>query len=130
MRMLVKLIRIYTPFICTLVALINGVYFMRGGEENTFVFLSSALTGNSIIVDIYMIAMSFRMCFWYKLNIAFLMAVQVIGALYDCLELEFSVYLLIVVLLSTAGVMCFLIFRILHLTCGSGCNHRHSVVSE
>lgn len=123
MRILVRMLRIYTPFICTVMALLNGVYFLRGGEEGSFVFLSFALTGNSILVDLYMVVTSFRMCVWYKMNLACLLTVQVLGALYDCLGMEFSIYLLVVVLLSALGIIFFLIFRIFHTTCG--CNHRY-----
>ena len=30
MRLLIRLIRIYTPFICTVIALLNGVLFKNG----------------------------------------------------------------------------------------------------
>ena len=33
MRLLIRLIRIYTPFICTVMALLNGVLFMGGVTE-------------------------------------------------------------------------------------------------
>jgi hypothetical protein len=62
MRLLIRLIRIYTPFICTLMALVNGVLFMRGITELPAIYLMATLTGNSVLVDLYMFATSMRMC--------------------------------------------------------------------
>lgn len=50
-KILIKLTRIYTPFICTIMALVNGVLFMGGVTELPAIYLMATLTGNSILVD-------------------------------------------------------------------------------
>lgn len=122
MRIIARLIRIYTPFTCTLMALLNGVYFMNGEAQGDFVYITSALTGNSIAVVVYMFATSLRMCVWYKLNLLCLLLIQILGLTYDYMGIEFSEYLLLVVLLAALGIICFLIFRVTwHIT--SICRH-------
>ena len=54
MDVLRKLLRIYTPFICTLVALIYGVLLLMDIEFANADYILSAVTGNSIIVVAYM----------------------------------------------------------------------------
>lgn len=42
MRHLIRFIRIYTPFICTIMALLNGVLFMKGANNwmnNPFAYI-------------------------------------------------------------------------------------------
>lgn len=67
--MMKKFIRIYTPFICTIMALVNGVLFMKGVTELPTIYLMATLSGNSILVDVYMFSASAKMCIWYKLNL-------------------------------------------------------------
>ena len=100
-------------------ALVNGMYFLEGRVESDFIYLSSALTGNSVIVVAYMFCTSLRMCVWYKMNLLCLLLVQVLGITYDCLGMDFSTYLLAVVLLSAIGIMCFLMFRIFYRVTGA-----------
>ena len=131
MRLLNKLIRIYTPFICTLMALLNGVYFIIGDEGGVFTYVSAALTGNSVGVIAYMFCTSLRMCIWYKANLLCLLLVQILGLTYDYFGIDFSLYLWIVVLLSALGIICFLIFRVFYnVTTAFGCNRRHSRKSK
>lgn len=40
MRHLIRFIRIYTPFICTIMALLNGVLFMKGATEISLIISS------------------------------------------------------------------------------------------
>lgn len=56
MRHLIRFIRIYTPFICTIMALLNGVLFMKGATEISLINLLAAISGNSIIVVLYIIS--------------------------------------------------------------------------
>ena len=58
MRSLIRLIRIYTPFICTVMTLLNGVLFIKGVTELPAIYLMATLTGNSVLVDLYMFATS------------------------------------------------------------------------
>ena len=131
MRLLIRFLRIYTPFICTLMALLNGVYFISDYPMDNFAFLASALTGNSILLDIYMFITSLRMCIWYKLNLLCLLLVQMCGILYSYFDIDTSLYLWVVVLLSALGIICFLVFRVLYnVTTAFGCSYRHSRKSK
>lgn len=126
MRLLIRFIRIYTPFICTVMALVNGVLFMGGVTELPAIYLMATLTGNSVLVDLYMFATSMRMCIWYKLNLLCLLLIQICGLLYNYYDIDTSLYLWVVVLLSAMGILFFLIFRIFYnVTRLFGCNRRH-----
>lgn len=114
MRLLIRFIRIYTPFICTVMALVNGVLFLGGVTELPSVYLMATLTGNSVLVDLYMLTISMRMCIWYKLNLLCLLLIQICGLLYNYYDIDTSLYLWVVVLLAAMGVLFFLIFRVLY----------------
>ena len=124
--MLKRFIRIYTPFICTIMALVNGVLFMKGVTELPTIYLMATLSGNSILVDAYMFSDSTKMCIWYKLNLLCLLLIQVCGLAYDYYGISISLYLWIVVLLAAMGILFFLIFRIFYsVTRLFECSHRH-----
>ena len=126
MRNLIRFIRIYTPFICTVMALLNGVLFMKGATGIPLIDLLATVSGNSIIVVLYMFVTSMRMCIWYKLNLLCLLLTQICGLMYNYYDIDTSLYLWVVVLLSTMGVMFFLIFRIFYnVTRLFGCNRRY-----
>lgn len=112
MRGLIRLIRIYTPFICTVMALLNGVLSIKGVTELPAIYLMTTLTGNSVLVDLYMFATSMRMCVWYKLNLLCLLLIQICGLVYNYYDIDTSLYLWTLVLLSAMGILFFLIFRI------------------
>lgn len=123
MRHLIRFIRIYTPFICTIMALLNGVLFMKGATEISLINLLAAISGNSTIVVLYMFVTSMRMRIWYKLNLLCLLLTQICGLMYNYYDIDTSLYLWVVVLLSAMGVMFFLIFRIFYnVTRLFGCN--------
>lgn len=125
MRLLIRLIRVYTPFICTVMALVNGVLFKRGLTELPIIYLMAPLTGNSVLVDLYMLVTSMRMCVWYKLNLACLLLIQISGLLYNYFDISTSLYLWVVVLLAAMGVIFFLVFRVFYMVTRSfGCIRR------
>lgn len=126
MRPLIRLIRIYTPFICTLMALVNGVKLLSDTAIDDFLYMSSATTGFSIIVVTYFFAVSERMCIWYKLNLLCLLGVQLCGIAYNYFGIEVSLYANSIILLSALGVIVFLVFRVFYrVTSLFGCNRRH-----
>lgn len=126
MRNLIRFIRIYTPFICTVMALVNGVLFMGGETEIPMIDLLSAISGNSVAVILYMFVTSMRMCIWYKLNLLCLLLIQICGLLYNYYDVDTSLYLWAVVLLAVMGMLFFLIFRILYkVTRLFGCSRRY-----
>lgn len=119
MRLLARFIRVYTPFICTLMALINGVLFYSPIEYKVFKYLGSATCGYSVIVTLYFFATSRRMCIWYKLNLTCLLLIQILGIVYYFTRMEFNTYIYSTVLLSAFGIMCFLIFRLFYVVTDS-----------
>lgn len=108
-----QIIKVYTPFICTLIAFLNGVYLLCELECTLLVQIFSTLTGNSILIDIFILAVSNKMCIWYKLNALFLLLTQISGLLYNLFEIDESLYLFMVVLFASCGTICFLIYRFL-----------------
>ena len=125
MRFLIRILRIYTPFICTVMALVNGVLFMRGITELPAIYLMATLTGNSVLVDLYMFATSMRMCIWYKLNLLCLLLIQISSLMYNYYNLDTSLYLWVTVLFAAIGIVFFLIFRIFYnVTRLFGCSRR------
>lgn len=114
MRIIVRLIRIYTPFICTLMALVNGVLFKRGVEVLPEIYALSTIAGYSIVTVLFMFAASLKMCIWYKLNLFFLLLIQICGLLYNYLGIPNSLYIWATILLASLGVICFLIFKIFY----------------
>ena len=124
--MLKRFIRIYTPLICTIMALVNGVFFMKGVTELPTIYLMATLSGNSILVDVYMFSASTKMCIWYKLNLLCLLLIQVCGLAYDYYGISISLYLWIVVMLAAMGILFFLIFRFFYsVTQLFECSRRH-----
>ena len=76
-----RLIRIYTPFICAIVAIIHGVLSLTGYEGRLYYILNE-FTGHSIFVLLYIIATSRRMCKWYKITVCLLLSIHVLNLLY------------------------------------------------
>lgn len=107
-----KLLRIYTPFICTLVALIYGVLLLLDIEFANADYILSAVTGNSIIVVAYMWATSKRMCIWYKLNLLCLLLIHIDGLIYFLSDMKFAPYCYSVILIATVGLVFFIIYRV------------------
>lgn len=106
-------------------ALVNGVLFMGGITELPAIYLMATLTGNSVLVVLYMMATSMRMCVWYRLNLFCLLLIQICGLLYNYYDIDTSLYLWTVVLLAALGIVFFLIFRIFYnVTRLFGCNRR------
>ena len=121
-----RLIRVYTPFVLTIMALINGVKLLNETLTEHFMFTSSATTGFSILVVTYFFAASDRMCIWYKLNLLCLLGVQLCGIAYNYLDMDVALYANSIILLSALGILMFLVFKIFYqVTSMFGCNRRH-----
>jgi len=107
-----RFIRIYTPFICTIVTFIQALTLLTGVDEAWILVGSLAsVFGNSMIIDLYFFSVSLRMCRWYKLNILSLFLTHVIGIVYDNGYIEDILYIYAVLCLTMFGIICFLIFR-------------------
>lgn len=106
-----RLIRIYTPFICTLIALIHGVLFLTNNITDSFQFNSSAFFGFSIATIAYFWATSARMCIWWYINLLSLLLVIITSLLYYYHIFSFDIYLYATVIFSSIGLLAFIIYR-------------------
>ena len=79
--MVARLIRIYTPFICSIVAIIHGVLFLRGYDGMIYSIFSD-ITGHSILLISFVLATSKRMCRWYRYTCWLLLLVHFVNLLY------------------------------------------------
>lgn len=109
-----RLIRVYTPFVCTFNALMNGVQLCNNEVDDGQYFLSAAYFGYSIIVVAYFFVTSLRMCVWYHLNLVCLLLVQFCGIAYSYLYIDFALYLDLVFLFSIFGILFFFIFKVFY----------------
>lgn len=107
-----RLIRIYTPFICSIVAIINGVMYLKGIEIPNFDYIMSETTGHSFLLVLYMFSTSKGVCIWYKLNLLCLLLIHVDGTIYFFSNMEFDSYCFSVIVFSIIGLLCFLLYRI------------------
>lgn len=112
MHILLRLIRIYTPFICVLTSLIYGVMYLKGVTFENFDYIMSTMTGNSILMVLFMFSCSKTMCIWYKLNLLSLLLIHVTSILYFYTELPFTIYCYFVILLAAFGLISFIIYRV------------------
>lgn len=112
MHILLRLIRIYTPFICVLTSLIYGVMYLKGVTFENFDYIMSTMTGNSILMVLFMFSCSKTMCIWYKLNLISLLLIHVTSLLYFYTELPFTLYCYFVILLAAFGLISFIIYRV------------------
>ena len=112
MHILLRLIRIYTPFICVLTSLIYGVMYLQGVTFENFDYIMSTMTGNSILMVLFMFSCSKTMCIWYKLNLLSLLLIHVTSILYFYTELPFTLYCYFVILLAAFGLISFIIYRV------------------
>lgn len=108
--MVKKLIRIYTPFICAVAAIIHGVFSLLEYDTKVY-YLLGEFAGHSFLLLLYVLANSRRMCKWYKITVYLLLGIHVLNLFYlfGCLEYYTLLYLGIVV--NILAVICFLIFR-------------------
>lgn len=107
-----RLIRIYTPFICSIVAIINGVIYLKGIDLPNFDYIMSETTGHSFLLVLYMLSTSKGMCIWYKLNLLCLLLIHVDGTIYYFSDMEFNSYCYGIIIISIIGLLFFLLYRI------------------
>lgn len=79
--MIARLIRIYTPFICALAAIIHGVLYLSG-YDGIYLYTICEFTGHSIIMVAYLLAASKRMCRWYRYTCWLLLLVHFVNLLH------------------------------------------------
>ena len=109
--MLRKLIRIYTPFICALVAIIHGVLYLMH-YKGVFNIILSEFTGHSILLIIYILATSKRMCKWYKITNYLLLSIHFINIGYITHLITYDVLLYVGIIINIIALITFLIYRV------------------
>lgn len=109
--MLFRLIRIYTPFICALSAIIHGVLYLLKYEGELYWLLGN-LTGHSILLISYIIATSKRMCIWYKVTTYLLLLINIVNIMYryNIINSDYIIYIGIVI--NFFALISFLIYRV------------------
>lgn len=106
-----KLIRIYTPFVCAVIVVLNGVLYFSG-YKGLLYRIFSEFTGHSFLVVAYMLACSSAMCKWYKITCWLLFASHIPNLMkyYGMLEMAHAYYL--TVLVNVVSLITYLIYRI------------------
>ena len=109
MELISKLVKLYTPFICAIMSAIHGVLFILD-VDTLYYKISGELSGQSILLLIFVQIHSKRMCKWYKLSIYFLYFVHLINLMYYTTDLlTYAIALYGGLVLNIASTMCWLI---------------------
>ena len=109
--MIIRLIKIYTPFICAISAIIHGVLFFNGYDGELYYILND-VTGHSIIVILYILATSQKMCIWYKLTNTLLLLIHVLNIAYSLFKFGYFTAIYASISLNILAVITFLIYRV------------------
>ena len=123
--MIKRFIKLYTPFICAVIAIIYGVFYLTG-YKGLFNVVACEFTGHSILLLYYVYIHSKRMCKWYKLSIIFLALIHVSNLMYRFGILEKGSILYIGIICNIIALMCWLIFMVTRRitnTIHSACKH-------
>lgn len=109
--MLQRLIKLYTPFICSAIAAIHGVLFLLGKDYNVAFRLLGDINGHSLLLLYFVLIHSKRMCKWYKRSIYMLIYVHIINIVYYLID-EIPIWTVLYggLVLNIASMMCWLIF--------------------
>ena len=110
--MILRLIRIYTPFILALTAIIHGVLFLSNYQGLLYRIISE-FTGHSILIILYILSASKNMCIWYKVTNYLLLSIHIFNLAYyfDYIESKYSL-LYISLVLNILALITFLIYRV------------------
>lgn len=106
-----RLIKIYTPFICAITAIIHGVLYFYD-YRGIVMYLMGEFTGHSILLILYILATSKKMCILYKLTNYLLLSIHIAYILYKFGYIESSYIIYISLIINILALICFLIYRI------------------
>lgn len=109
--MVARLIRIYTPFICAVVAIIHGVLSLSK-YNGILYYILSEFTGHSILILMYFIATSRRMCVWYKRTIYLLLSIHILNLVYLFGLIEYYKLIYCAIVINILALISFLIYRV------------------
>jgi hypothetical protein len=109
--MVKRLIKIYTPFICAITAIIHGVLFLKGYKGQAYYILND-ITGHSILLILYVLATSKKMCKWYKITCNLLLSIHILNISYSIFSFSYFTAIYASISLNIFAVITFLIYRI------------------
>lgn len=109
--MLSKLIRIYTPFICALVAIIHGVFYLSE-YSSRLCYIMNEFTGHSILILLYILATSSRMCVWYKITVYLLLTIHFLNLFYLFGMVEYYKIVYAGLVINILAFISFLVYRV------------------
>lgn len=109
--MLRRFIRIYTPFICAIAAIVHGIIFLQG-KDSEFLCLLGDITGHSIIMIAYILSSSRRMCRWYKYTCYLLLFSHAINISYVIFDIDYYRIINAGLVINFISVITFLVYRI------------------
>lgn len=104
------LIRIYTPFIAALVSVIHEVLIIFQYEGHILNYIG-AITGHSILIDLYILATSRRFCKWYRYTVYLLLAQDIANFAYRRTFIGPEFYIFATGLFSCGALITFIIYR-------------------
>ena len=109
--MISRLIRIYTPFVCALAAVIHGVLFLLGYSGIIYTILND-ITGHSFLLVLYIICSSKKMCKWYKLTNYLLLSIHIVNMSYTFGVINYYYVSNLSIVINIIALISFLIYRI------------------
>ena len=109
--MISKLIRIYTPFISALIALIHGVLLLLD-YDGVLLWILGELTGHSVLMIAYILATSRRMCKWYKITAVLLLLPHLINIGYYIGWISYNSVIYLGITIAILALIAFLIYRV------------------
>lgn len=109
--MISRLIKIYTPFICAVTALIHGVLSLSNYEGIIYGILSE-VTGHSILIIFYILATSKKMCIWYKITNILLLSLHFFNFAYYANWITYDDILYGGVIINIIAILSFIAFRV------------------
>lgn len=121
--MLNKFIKLYTPFLCAIVSIVHIALYFIGYTGNAYSVMND-LTGHSIIMNIYILIHSKRMCIWYKSANYLLMSIHFVNISYRIGLIPSYYIMYILLLINISALMCWLIFLVTYRTAKIVCPDR------
>ena len=109
--MIARLIKIYTPFICALSAIIHGVlYFIK--YRGIMYSILNEFTGHSFLLIIYIICSSKKMCIWYKITNYLLLSIHIFNICCTLGYIEKKMLFNTILVINILALISFLIYRV------------------
>lgn len=109
--MISRFIRIYTPFVCALAAIIHGVLFLIEYRGITYTILNE-FTGHSFLLILYVISASKKMCKWYKITNYLLLSIHIVNLSYTFGILSYYYVANLSIVINIFALISFLMYRV------------------